>query len=531
MRRGRTHAEGRALRELARANFPGLLTLSEGALSVRFRRAAGGRLRERPVDLALKERDERIHGLLGAAYSEFRREEHCKGPWLERSVGSRRKILERLLASPRMQAALLDEAGGIPSLSQVERIVRARQGAVDARVEWKPHLDMTIGFRAEYAGQCFVLDATGFPVRVKNSKGGNQKYERRWGHFCFDVASGKGWAYSRPGDSEHAGWDAALKEFFFSQDFAPEWLNVDQASGLFDGLRHIGEEKEVKLSEGVLLWLAAGCKPYCHASARPTGGAYVEQNIRAAKDAFNALLVGKAVEKQLAGLGLHPARKFESELAFEAVYREFQAGLNKRTYRGAASREELWRLPSAVTARAKRALAENLSAPAPCSTRHAPLFNWQYSIARARVSRLQGARLSARVNGKAQAADLTRESLDQLAAAGVRPTEMLALTMPGGMRAGDEPDLVRVVIVEAERYGQPKYHASEARCARVDEYFQDARKPGPGVYHGAFEGAQDVFRRTADAAAASWRKRVTGLKEATNDVPVSVDADSSIKPE
>jgi hypothetical protein len=319
-----------------------------------------------------------------------------------------------------------------------------------------------------------------------------------------------------------AGWPGALEEWFWALGYAPESFNCDQASALFDCLRHIGVEGRVP-PRGILLWLAAGVEPYVHAQARPSGGSHAEAGVKAAKDHLNRLCVKRAVERELAGCGLQRARKFGSELEFGQVFAEFRATANNRVFRGAQTRAEFWAL--GAEQRAARALAENLREITREVDGH-PVRRVDEILACARVVPLCGGRLPVRVHGRAVAADLTAGALELLRKRECPAADLAAVVCQGGLRAGDDPDLVRVVVIQPnERGGQPRYHAVEARCAQVDEYFQDLRKPVRGEYRGRVEGTADALARARETAAREHRERVGALREGTTGEVVQRVAD------
>lgn len=518
----RHRSDHAALRDLARERYPSLRAVSDAALATRFRRLAGARLRQRDADPRRAQRVADLWAILGPAYSARRREAHSKGPWLDRSIGSRRATLAGILDAPEMQARLVAQFGAFPPLDAVERLCRERLGQADAWDEWRPHVQALLGFRAEYAGQVLSCDATGVPVQIAHSRGGGVDYERRWLHVCVDIASGYMLTAEHAGASEAPGWSDALLAWLWSLGYAPEALICDQVSQLFDCLRYLAPGRDLTAPTGVLAWLAAGARPYVHQQARPTGGAHVESAVRVAKDTARRLTVKRAISAELSGAGLTRATRFSSEIEWRATYEQLAGAVNARAFRGADTRASLWSL--GADARAARALAPGLHDEVTAAGGRPlpkPLSRWETVVARARVDALDAGRLRARdASGRAIAADLDAASVETLRAAAA-PADLTVLSFPGGLRAGDDPDLLRVVAIQpGEWCGQPRYHTLTARCARVDAYCQDLRLPLLGEYRARPETVEDARKRHADALARQWGGIAGALREATNDAPV-----------
>jgi|CXWL01.1.fsa_nt_gi hypothetical protein len=500
------------------------VALSPGAIRVKFRRATGisSRRRQRPVSTA--RRDVAICQVLSGCISQHRKDSHDKGAG-EYSLGSLRAIIKGVMGAPETKR-LLDEhtdiRGQLPSDSRIEAILREHRGGSDRTAECQDHLEKTIGFRAEYAGQVAMVDSTGWPVRFIS--GTESKKHKEQIFLCCDVASAHIRAANLSATSESEGWRPkenperrdVMMLFLREMQFFPEWLVNDAISTLTDGLRdlHPNKHPAERLSTGVLLWLAGGVRPYVRMSGRPTGGAHVERAVNTTKDKLAELGTKRAVSLESKGLGLRKLYEIGHRLEFLEVLQRAVAEVNAAPLkrRGCPfSRAELHSKESAIARRAQRAAAPDLFQPGENG-----IPKWQRIVSAAKTGVVMAGRVSVKINGEAWAAELVEPDGGWRC----KPEEKFALVLPPSARKDDDPETFRVIVIETDKAGV-QYHASIAKSVKVDEYWQDTSKPIIGQFQKKPDVATDALARQRDLDAQRYRRDVAALKEGTTGEPIA----------
>jgi hypothetical protein len=504
------------------------------AMQKRLQRATGVKIRDRKLNLSTQRRNSAIIEIIGPPFAQHRRDSHDKGAGAY-SLGARSNILNGLLKVPEIVSALEnhpDVLGKLPSLPTIERLLADRYGPA-SRNDFRDHLERTIGFRAAYPGQVLLVDATGHPVRYET--GDVRGKTKQWIFVCADVASAHVWASEFVTDSESAGWKPSggitqiaqcdvMLGFLRSLGFYPEWLINDAISTLTEGLRdlHTKNHPAEKLSCGVLCWLGGGVKPYVRMAGRPQGGAHVEAAVRGVKSQLIELSSTAAIRKEFAGLGLKKVTDFRNRLEFTSRLHEAVAKLNDSTLtrRGCSlTRAEIFNLESARQHRANsRHVSNSLFEcvdPQTGEVRDDGVPGWWRIAAASRVSQVTGGRVSARVNGQAWAADLVAPEKGFE----FKPEGKTALIIPPGCVADSDPETFQVVLIDTDGRGV-SYQTCTAQSAKVDEYFQDMRKPLIGSYKALPWTKQDEVNHQRNAAAKVWRRDVSALKQGTTDEPI-----------
>ena len=474
------------------------------------------KIRERSACEFTSAKREIIFNLVAPPYQSHRKTNwHSKGADDKHAFGSCKSSLKAVLETEAIRRALREALSGeVPSFQYCYDLIREKL-PVDSYGEVKDPLQKTIGFRPAYDGHVLLADATGIPVRVQGAWGakregaeGNRRgFQKHWLHLGVDVASAHTWIYPTFSDNEAAGWHPFLKWLLLDQlGYVPEHLSVDQVSGVFTWLCDPDDRlASPNLSREVLLWLAAGCKPYIHQPKRPTGGAHAEVTVKGVKDEFNRITVRKALEKELAGHGLKIARHFDSQQELHAAITELRESVNDRHLaRAGDTRVNLWNDAESAALRDQRALVSNAR------------DIWEDIVDRTKVAQVNGNYLIGKsLNGQRITADLTT-ALD------FKAQECPALVFPTGLRVGDDPEGLRVLIIQ-ERQGQPIYHVAEAKAALKDKRGFDERKPifGEGKFIAAPDTQQDQLSKIRAREAAVHRERVGALREGTTGEPVA----------
>ena len=220
---------------------------------------------------------------------------------------------------------------------------------------------------------------------------------------------------------------------------------------------------------------------------------------------FNIITVRKALEKELAGHGLKIARHFDSQQELHAAITELRESVNERHLaRAGDTRINLWNDPESAAIRDSRALVSNARQI------------WEGIVDRTKVAQVNGRYLIGKsMSGQRISADLTTD-LE------FKPQECPALVFPTGLRVGDDPEGLRVLIIQ-ERQGQPIYHIAEAKASSKDKRGFDERKPifGEGKYVAAPDTQQDQLSKFRKQEIEIHRERVSALREGTTGEPVA----------
>jgi hypothetical protein len=469
-------------------------------------RAAGIKLRDRAPDADVQKTRAAILSIIGPPYADHRkRDQHSKGAYDAHAFGSAKACLQGVLDTPAIQKALTEAVGEIPTFNYCYELVRSSLH-VDSYAEVKDHIQQTIGFRPAYDGHVLLADATGLPVRVdgawgaKNpgSRGNKNGFQKHWLHMAVDVGSAYSWIHPTFSDNEASGWPPFLSWLLIDQlQYAPEHLSVDEVSGVFSWLRDPAADGIPNLPAEVLLWLAAGVKPYVHAPGRPTGGAHAEVNIKGAKNTLARITIRRALEKELAGQGLKKSRHFDSQAELLSTIGELREKINARHLgRAGDTRVNLWNDAESAAKRSLRALVPNAAAI------------WREIVSRTKTASVSGKTIMGKSGGSRIVADISTD-LD------FKPLDCPALVFPCGLRVGDDPELRRVLLVEP-RPGQPVYHLAEAKVALRDRRGFDLRQPIYGTgYVAAAETRNDQIQKFRDEASELHRARVSALKTGT----------------
>jgi hypothetical protein len=455
-------------------------------------------------------------------FDSARSEPHSKGAYATRAWMFRRDHILGVLDA--IGDDIKDCLGQdeLPSVATIERWLSERYGKADAALAAAEHYQETIGFRAQWAGQVVLLDATGLPVRVhgiNQTKDKNGK-KAHWLHLAVDLASNHTWTHWNPGRSEYEGWSDALLSILRRLDFAPEWAIIDRIGGVFEALRYLRPGEATDLSAGVLAWFAAGVRPYIHASARPTAGAQVERGARGFKQEAARRSLTKRVRESLAGRRNAKGREFANEAAFAEFVSTAEAALNnaKPLQRGnnQRTRAALWAHDESARRRDARRLATD----------------WQ-----ARLPEILGAHKVVSVNSGELTfrQDGRRISARIGTAVPLRARDSVALVMPSGLLAADhDPDTMRAIIVEpAPQGGMPRYHAVTAQGRREDWFGQYIDQPIVGSHPVAKPQTvadAEGERRLAAARVARMARAIAGgqMDPEAEVTPAYTDADAEL---
>jgi len=486
-------------------------TLSTEAIQKRLARHTGTRLRKRRPELHVQRKHAALIEVLSGPLASHRCDTHDKGAG-EYSLGSLRTVLKGVLSNQAIQVALKnhpDILGATPCLSTLEKILRERRGGVDRLKEHRSHdlLERCVGFRAEYAGQVSLVDATGWPVRFRQHD--YEKKQKRWLFVHADVASAQVRCANLAATSESEGWrpkddrQDVMLEFLRGMDYFPEWLINDAISTLTVGLRslHPGVHPSEILSDGVIAWLLGGTTPYVGLGMRPTSHAHAEVAVKCFKEHVVKRGTSRAIAAEMSGAGLTKISDAENELEFLEMLNTALCDLNagKLHRRGCPkSRQELWDLESAVASRALRAQATDLFQPA--ENGHLKIKNL---IRATRVGQIVRGRVSVRLADKAWCAEMVVPDGGWQ----FKAEEKYALILPPGARANDDPEMFRVLVIENDG-ARVQYHSHTAKSVAVDEYWQDSAAPVVGQFKGLPHNQADEFAKNRDRDKRNYRKSI-----------------------
>jgi hypothetical protein len=468
--------------------------------------------------VGVQRRNQAIIEIVGPAFAEKLRNSHNKGAG-DYSIANRARAMSGILSAENIRQALLDhpDVRTIPNLNLALRLARERYGHAGRGSDCRDHLEQTIGFRAAYAGQVMLVDATGYPVVFRNGRvRGKQKM---WIFISADVASAFLRVANRVATSESEGWrpkdDPSLcdvmLDFLRQMGHFPEWLVNDAISTLTEGLRylHPGVHPAEVLSVGTLTILLGGTHPYVRMGERPTGGAHVESAVGVTKGALAEIGTRKAIEREARGEGLTKINYSDNELEWLARLTEAIAKVNasKLTRRDCPlTRADLYQKESAAAARDAWAVAPDLWASV-----NGGEAKYQQLVRQTKVGEIAGGRVSVRVNGKPWSAEIQdRAKID------CKTEGRYALILPPGARKDDDPESFRLIVIERDG-SRVMYHPATAKTIQVDEYYQDMNKPLIGEYRRLPSTQQDDLTRARARDAAQYRK---SLREGTNDAPV-----------
>lgn len=436
--------------------------------------------------------------------------------------GTRGDLIPTIIAQPDVEPEIAKIWGGsIPSTSTIHRALRAIFGSATRGEDAETHLIFqTIGYEATYAGEVVAVDAFGLPCTVEGAWGprgerrpSGARHFKRWVYAMVDMEAGEVWLHSAGGASESDSWPAAMARFQNALGFAPRACVCDQTAKLFANLRHMKAGQPAPLHNEVLAWFAAGVQGFTHEGKRPTAKAFIESTIRLIRSAWRKLDAERTlsrVRQHKSGEKFPPGAMsgawYASEADFQSFLPAWESEVNTRILqRAARPRSELWTgHAESVAWRSERQLAADAGRLV------------SDICARHRVLTARGRMLTGHLDGKPVTLELDKESPLE-----VKPNQWPALVIPMGLRAGDDPEGVRIFILQQGPV--PKFHAVQAHAGR--NYFGriEGVKPKFGEGHKSMpwtEADRAAFNR--DAAAKVYTK---GLKEGTNDAPV-VGADS-----
>jgi hypothetical protein len=472
-------------------------------------------IRERKASEKCARRDAAIVEVFSGPVSQHRRDSHDKGAG-EYSMGSLRHVVQGVMRAPAIEQAIADHpdlAGCHLSDSVIERALRVRRGGADAHVEYRDHLERCIGFKAQYAGQVAVVDATGYPVQF--AYGDNREKHKRWIYLLCDVASARVVASENSATSESEGWRPkddpgrldVMLQFARRLGYWPEWLINDAISTLTANLRYLkpGDHPLAYLSDGVLLWFAGGTRPYVRMAGRPEGGAHVERAVRTVKDKLVELGTRRAVQKEAEGAGLKRLTQCQSEVEFHAQLAQGLAELNASQLkrRGCPlNRDELYAQASGEQGR-----SEHLQTPGLWEADDEGYVPWRVIVNACKTGTILRGRVNITLNGKAWTAQIDRPQDAEFSI-----EEKTALILPPGAAKDDDSEAFRVLVIAAEG-ARVQYHPAIARSIQVDEYWQDKSYPIIGAFRALPEGAADKHARNREADAGAYRRRVEAARK------------------
>lgn len=480
---------------------------TDGAIGARLRRMGMQRRRSRSRDEDLTSRKERLASYTLAYIARIESKEHSKGAYQQRSWMDFRAGLLGMIDVPEWKEKAEEILGQQITAAKLDRIFRPLWGGLSpAERAVDRYYQETTGFRPEWSGQVIQIDGSELPVEVLSGWG----RARRDGDLaqiflaCTDMGSLRTQIYPEATTSEVHLWDPALQSWLFALGFAPEMVIADEIGRCFHALRNLEIGEPPQLTLGVRLWLAAGVLPHVHRPGRAQAKGAVEcGGVKSFKSSLKRVLVAKWLAKELKGCATSSYRKVQTEGEWRAMLAESEQMLNARILqRTGLSREQTWLQDAeGVKQRAARALSPNAAETyrAICSRAHV----WQV---------LGGRQIIARQDGRRAIADL-RLPIDDDA------RECPVVVFPAGLRAGDEQyggELWRGLVIQ-NRTGQPKYFAVDVLCAKKSFLGYDLNRPTINEHPVAKAETEHERRRRVWAEAA----KATGLKEATNDAPVS----------
>ena len=528
LRHNYTQAGKRALYNTIRTIFVDFHDATDNRIQKWLRRKTGVVLRK--CETKSDRINAAIRDVLGPAIASHAKDSHDKGAG-EYSISQRRNLIRGAMRAPAIIEVIESHPDlrgrDLPSVEKIETLLRARFGPA-SRENYRDHLERCIGFRAEYAGQVIIVDATGWPVTYRTGEvRGRQK---AWLFLAADVASAHLWVSETVATSESEGWrpqdnpgaQDVMLQFARALGFWPEWLINDKISTLTTRLSSIGKggHPSEYLSLGTLLWFAGGVRPYVRMGGRPTGGAAVESAVRSLKGKLAEISTAKAIQKECDGLGSRAITEYDSRLEFIAAKTQAVAELNARVLsrRGCPlTREQLLQIERGVQARDNRAQAGDLwdcVDPATGEVMETGVPKWRRIVAAAKPGQIIRGRVSMKLNGKPWTAEVTAPD----GGWDFSVEEKDALILPPGARHNDDPESFRLIVIDDER-GNPRYQTATAKAIKVDEYWQDLSYPVIGQYKALPWNRADHDADRRDASAKVWRREINPqpLKEGTND--------------
>lgn len=484
------------------------------------------KLREKAPDPMVTQRKDRIFNAVCGFVSWYAKNStQSKGAYDLHSVGSRRETIARMLTQDRFIQMAADRAtGAIPTVTQVETILRENKWMVDSRNDPEDFCAATFGTRPRYIGDEIMADWSGLPVKVDsavmevvNKRTGKKekKYKKFGFHVAVDVASNFGWFDLTYGDNEHATWFDFLKRLFFRElQYAPGWLIMDKVSGVIPSLEHLNPDAPFADVNPVLIAIAGvGTRFNVHMPERANAKGNAEVAGKLFKHrSFHGVGVRKVMEQHLSGVLAKP-RKVVCHSEVHAMFEEAKSNYNERYLCrdgiDLGARKTIWTTEQDVIIRRKDALVTNAEAI------------YEDIAARTKVVTCYGNKIDLRINGVRYYAEL--EGFEE---AGIRkPKGDTALIIPNGLRASDDPDGYRVCLIQKPENGRglPRFASLTAKVCPKDRLGYDILRPYRGEgYKAKPDTASDTVKRAKDKAENEWEKIVNGnrktLKTGTDDV-------------
>jgi hypothetical protein len=418
-----------------------------------------------------------------------------------------RATLRGLYRTTEVQDATKRIYGSVPSLIVIDRWFRERHGVASkleiASDKLRANLHATTGIQANWAGEFFYCDATRLPVFVDGAWGKARKNGMaHWMHALTDDRSLRTLIYVHALPSETAAWDTCLVEWIKRLGYAPPQIYTDNASRLTPDLYNQKYENGCTLNPGVRLLIAIGTHLSSHTKNNPQAKGRIEAGaMKAGKSELKSCLIANAVMK---AIPLRNYRCVDSQAEWNGIISEWEKMLNARARGENGTRLSTFE-DHAESAAKRAALALDGDA----------MRDWRKYTDAMRLARVHGKTIKCkRIDGETVTAELIDER-------GILPINRMdgccAIVAPSGLRAGDDADYPRVVIVDALDKARISRHYTVRAKAVAKTFWGDLEKAKFGTHPVGKIHTFEMQRKNEWALAAhpEWAAR-----EATNDAPV-----------
>lgn len=413
------------------------------------------------------------------------------------------------LRAEKVQATIQQIYGSVPCEKFVDKLFRERHGVANkldiASDKLRSELHRTTGIQANWAGEFFYMDATRLPIFVNGAWGKMRKDASmsHWLHAITDDRSLFSLLYCHALPSETAGWDYAMVSFFERLGYAPPFIYTDNASKLAHDLYQQKYGADCTLGDGLRLAVALGVHVSSHQKNNPSAKGRIEAGaMKAGKSELKSCMIASACQQ---GINLKNYRNIEGQAAWTAMQAEWHDRLNARRLRGQKfSRKDAFDQHAESAAHRDRTRFNSEA-----------WADWRSYASNVQLGQVIGNTIRVKLPG---VETKTAELVDPTGKCPVNHMDgSTVIIARSGLVTGDDPDMQRVVIVDALDKTRISKHYSVHAKVKAMTFWGDLEKAKIGSHPVT---KIDTFESRQKKAWYNAANPTSALREATTGEPV-----------
>ena len=363
--------------------------------------------------------------------------------------------IKGILKSEKMRDEIERIYGKELTVSAADKIFRDRHGVASkldiASDKLRSVMHQTTGIQANWAGEFFYWDATRLPVVIDGCWGKRQKNtQAHWMHCMTDDRSLMTLMYIHALKSETAAWDDAIIDFYTRLGYAPPQVYTDNASRLVADLYQQNYMQDCTLGQGMRLAICSGTHVSSHRKNNPSAKGRIEAGaMKPGKSEIKTELIARACEQSL---DLKNYRHIPQGEWWELIPK-FEAALNAHSCRGEAFTRQQGFDCHAESKAHRDALVFNLE----------HFAHWQNYTDAVQLGQVVGKTIRFKRPGE------KTQTFELFDPTGLLPVNhcngSTVIMAPSGLRKDDDPDEMRVVVVDAlDKAKISKHYSVRAKC-------------------------------------------------------------------